>query len=127
MIYESTGEVRVPRTGEYFLGNDPAVTTERNVHLCDEDSGYEPVTPRVIMRPMIESEHTDHELLLQAKAIADGTTSMLGTTAHVKALFAMARKLANGYYPIAHSVDPQFMRAHARDMIEYMKGHDADL
>ena len=123
MTYESTGEVRGPLKGEWFL-TEPLRSRDYQRHMEQADADYPADRNRVIMAPIVE---TDRELLQQAKAIADGTTSMLGTTAHVKALFAMARKLANGYYPIAHSVDPQFMRAHARDMIEYMKGHDADL
>jgi hypothetical protein len=55
-------------------------------------AAYPPASARVIMRPVVDS---DAELLQQAKAIADGTTSMLGTTAHVKALQRKIDRMMN--------------------------------
>jgi hypothetical protein len=57
MIYESTGEVRVPRKGEQFLMFHPEEKVTHKIHpplrFDDEFMGD---SPRVIMRPVEEGK-----------------------------------------------------------------------
>ena len=50
MRYESTGEVRKPRCGEYFLTNPPEKRCERVVWALRNWAIW--IGPRVIMRPV---------------------------------------------------------------------------
>jgi hypothetical protein len=51
MTYESTGEVRKPEPGDYYLTYPTLWTLARSVIFCEPDTGSLCDTPRVIMRP----------------------------------------------------------------------------